>query len=152
MANVIISDMTRTTSVGGSDLIPIVQGGQSKSIEYKNINKYSTTEQVVGTWTNGKPLYRKTVTGTTTASSTEYTIQKSSISADLEDYCLIQGIVKTPNSQMWHNVPYYKEATDFANYFTGSGSGNLILQSGTIYGFGNFIMQVYYTKTTDSAS
>ena len=32
----------------------------------KNFNKYSTTEEVVGTWINGKPIYRKVVTLSTT--------------------------------------------------------------------------------------
>ena len=27
----------------------------------KNFNKYSTTEEVVGTWSDGKPLYRKVI-------------------------------------------------------------------------------------------
>lgn len=35
---------------------------EAYSCNYINgINKYSTTEQVIGTWINGKPLYRKTV-------------------------------------------------------------------------------------------
>ena len=32
----------------------------------KNFNKYSTTEEVVGTWIDGKPIYRKVVTLSTT--------------------------------------------------------------------------------------
>ena len=32
----------------------------------KNFNKYSTTEEVIGTWIDGKPIYRKVVTLSTT--------------------------------------------------------------------------------------
>ena len=50
---------------------------QAYSCDYVNsLNNYSTTEQVVGVWTNGKPLYRKLVTGvvpTTSASGTDVT-------------------------------------------------------------------------------
>ena len=40
----------------------IVTGIRDKvSDAEKNFNKYSTTEEVVGTWINGKPIYRKVI-------------------------------------------------------------------------------------------
>ena len=35
----------------------------------RNIESYSTTEQVIGTWTDGKPLYRKTFISTSPSAS-----------------------------------------------------------------------------------
>lgn len=55
-----ISELNLATTINGADLIPIVQNGETKSIAYEAFNKYSTTEQVVGTW-NNKPLYRKVI-------------------------------------------------------------------------------------------
>lgn len=36
--------------------------------EFSNKQIYSTEEQVIGTWTDGKPLYRKVINGTSTSS------------------------------------------------------------------------------------
>ena len=38
------------------------------------LEHYSTTETIVGTWTDGKPIYRKVLTGTLTTTSTNITI------------------------------------------------------------------------------
>ena len=35
-------------------------------VEYASPNDYSTSEKIVGTWVDGKPIYQKTITGTAT--------------------------------------------------------------------------------------
>ena len=56
-----ISELNQATIIGDEDLIPIVQDGETKSITYKDFNKYSTTEQIIGAWIDNKPLYRKVI-------------------------------------------------------------------------------------------
>ena len=58
-----ISELTTTTTINNSDLIPIVQNNETKSITKQDLvaDKYSTTEQVIGTWIDGKPIYRKVI-------------------------------------------------------------------------------------------
>lgn len=58
-----ISELTTTTTINDSDLIPIVQNDETKSITKQVLvaDKYSTTEQVIGTWIDNKPIYRKVI-------------------------------------------------------------------------------------------
>lgn len=71
-----ISELTPVITATDSDLIPIVQSGATSSItkgdlfdgvetKIENSSNYSTTEAVIGTWTNAdgteQPLYRKLV-------------------------------------------------------------------------------------------
>lgn len=64
-----ISELTQASTINDSDLIPIVQSDETKSITKEDLiadtkalidrnSTYSTTEQIVGTWIDGKPIYR----------------------------------------------------------------------------------------------
>lgn len=44
-----------------------------------NMNTYSTTETVVGTWADGKPIYRKTYNFTATSSTNTFSLSLSNI-------------------------------------------------------------------------
>lgn len=67
MSEIKVTEMTEATQINDNDLLMIVQNEKSKKVKLSTIKKqeYSTEEQVVGTWIDGKPLYRKVVTGTT---------------------------------------------------------------------------------------
>lgn len=58
-----ISELPSATSLTGTEEIPIVQTGTTKKATVQQISadNYSTSEHVVGTWIDGKPLYEKTV-------------------------------------------------------------------------------------------
>lgn len=58
-----ISELTQASTINDSDLIPIVQNNETKSITKQDLvaDKYSTTEQVIGTWIDNKPIYRKVI-------------------------------------------------------------------------------------------
>ena len=43
-----------------------------KDSSARSSQNYSTTEQVIGTWTNGKPVYRSVITYTLTVANTYY--------------------------------------------------------------------------------
>lgn len=159
MANIKISNMTRATSVGGSDLLPIVQGGESKSIEYKNINKYSTSEQVAGTWIDGKPLYEITYQLTCpTTNSGEVTQDITNLNLEtLTDIC---GASKYLNND--GVTKYYRpfENTYAYNSQLGNYSGAWIKDNTLYFRYSGFTailsltayITIRYTKTTDSAS
>lgn len=61
-----ISELTSATSLTGTEEIPIVQTGTTKKATVGQIKSenYSTSEQVVGTWIDGKPLYEKAISFT----------------------------------------------------------------------------------------
>lgn len=63
MLDIKVSEMTEATEVNDDDLLMIVQNDVSKKAKIKNANKqiYSTEEARIGTWIDGKPLYKKTV-------------------------------------------------------------------------------------------
>lgn len=109
---------------------------------------YSTTEQVIGTWIDGKPLYQKCFTGTLTSSERIATILESDISSDLDKICYLGGIVEE-SSVSGHPIPYWKGSNDYANAFiTGVGS-DILVECGSQHGYGDFVLTVKYTKTTD---
>lgn len=64
-----ISDLTSAASLTGAEEVPIVQTGTTKKTTVGDIQKnanYSTTEQVVGTWIDGKTVYQKVIENTVT--------------------------------------------------------------------------------------
>jgi len=74
MSNIKISEMPSATSLDGTELVPIVQNGVSKKVTKQILtnNNYSTSEQVVGTWIDGKPIYRKTIPLTNLPTANNY--------------------------------------------------------------------------------
>lgn len=85
MANIKISELDELVNVADNDYLPIVDTSENEtkkvaiqrivvnaqtesdtnvySCNYvNNLNTYSTEEKRVGTWIDGKPLYRKTIT------------------------------------------------------------------------------------------
>ena len=58
----IVGDLAQLNTTNKSNLVNSIN-------EVNNKFNYSTEEQVIGKWTNGKPLYRKTITFTSTISA-----------------------------------------------------------------------------------
>lgn len=56
----------------------------------KNFNKYSTTEEVVGTWIDGKPIYRKTFDNISVTSS-EYSVVPIATGLTIDNLINISG-------------------------------------------------------------
>ena len=71
MADIKVSEMPQATDMNPEDLIMLIQGGGNKKANMQllqeSVNKYSTDEQIIGTWIDGKPLYRKVIEGTLSA-------------------------------------------------------------------------------------
>lgn len=57
-----ISELNAATAILGTELVPVVQGGETKKVAVQDLigNSYSTDETLTGgTWIDGKPIYRK---------------------------------------------------------------------------------------------
>ena len=100
---------------------------------------YSTDEQVIGTWIDGKPLYRRTITGL-------------SISMDADNWIYYEGISDVDNLVNLH--AYYNGANGFltcviAEYQRSTNHG--VMMSGISSAFNRTInvITIEYTKTTD---
>ena len=105
-------------------------------------NNYSTEEQRIGTWIDGKPVYQKTYSGTTSGPQTildnnmgeiEFIVNKS--------ICLI-------NDSYLVSDGYYG-STDNYLAMVRAPNGNLILSYASYYANKRYIATVQYTKTTD---
>lgn len=56
-----ISEMVETETLNEDDLLSVVSEGINKKIKYKHFassNKYMLGEQIIGTWIDGRPIYR----------------------------------------------------------------------------------------------
>lgn len=122
--------------------------------EEHNKQVYSTEEQVIGTWIDGKPLYRKVLTLDTPAPGATSHIYYNN--PNVKEICSIQGTIyrKDRNigipigsrpSSNWHT--FFEDV--YANY---EGKMLIIITMGSLWteaNFGGLHVIVEYTKTTD---
>lgn len=105
-------------------------------------SNYSTEEQVVGTWIDGKPIYKKVYS--INVSGTSYNRDISSLNIDnlIKINGISQGNPRTMN--------YYSSSTDNLRVFI-TGDNKLYISSGETYPTKPFttIVILEYTKTTD---
>ena len=110
----------------------------------KNLYEYSTTEKIVGTWVDGKPVYQKTFTGTgTSTSSTYYTVGQTTT--------LLPNIEKVVNSTAYASYAGYLDYNTRLSIDIASAS-NLLRIGQTIGDASNtfdYIITIQYTKTID---
>lgn len=111
-------------------------------------HKYSTTEQVVGEWINGKPIYERVVVVTENFDSN--TVIDVSIDELIDFYGIRVGI--SSGGTLYSTGSYYSEANDYFTAYGGKNSlgklycramgSNLAILTKVTYFF-------RYTKTTD---
>lgn len=132
----------------------VAQDGGGSSLEV-----YDGEERVIGTWINGRPLYRRAVSFTVpngNAGTWADCSQYLSID-DLENIISLTGTVKN-KAKRWSPVPYYDTTSNVQIAYSGPGDA-LISGNGLAY-FGNnssfyaipIIVVVEYTKTTDQVT
>ena len=107
---------------------------------------YSTDETVVGTWTDGKPLYRKSfiVKGITAVS---YTHNLADLNMDMCLFDFSHSVFK----QGVYSLPFgvYGSNTDYNRVFF-QNNNDIVFQFGPIYTMSkDLYFTIEYTKTTD---
>lgn len=130
---------------GGASLSNVYGTSQSNGYTQEYINglgTYSTTEQRIGTWIDGKPLYRKTFYLTSNLSSPldiQHGIQNVS-------YMKVEGHLTTSTTS---TPPFYATSIDYFRVFRNQ---NLLsARYGTGITASSITFIVEYTKTTDTA-
>ena len=84
--NTPIIEFTATIAASGRDVLIYITIRYTKttdsanSFNYANMNEYSTSEKIVGTWVDGSNLYQRTFTGTTSSNKTDLNITSFSSS------------------------------------------------------------------------
>lgn len=106
------------------------------------LDVYSTTEQVVGTWIDGSTVYEQTIeitsySGTTTSISIE----------NLEKLVDVKGYGIYNNSQCM-TLPYYYNSNDYVRMYTQP--GYLKVEAGSVYrsDYTKTIVTIRYTKSS----
>lgn len=144
-------NVTITTGADGTVTISSTGGGGSGGGEI-----YSTEEQVIGTWINGKQIYRKAILGTVPSESTSRfstIIEKNNISPDLELGINAWGIYKGPSVTARFPTPEVSGDNTYVaiHYVTGSNDIEIKCKMTSMVGKDVWII-AEYTKTTDPAT
>ena len=120
-------------------------------IKYDAKQSYSTEEQIVGTWIDGKPLYRKVILKDTLSSGS---INLGIDNVDFFKVTDFQFTRKTQSGGIVNNTSaYWYSANDYVQYFYMKNGIFFTFSNGyTENSFSNFVIVCEYTKTTDAAT
>lgn len=131
-------------------------GSSSEGDSGESLDVYSTEEQRIGTWINGKPLYRIVIKATTPAASSENTsTEVASYSANVEEVVRCNAIITSGTGQKTI-APYYYTNVDRAwvgynpsNYTNVQFKNTVRMMVGTALVSKPTTIILEYTKTTD---
>lgn len=132
-------------AASGSD-----SGGSSEEV-------YSTEETRIGTWVNGQPIYRKTMTAVLPSSITNGTsVQLANWPLNMDLLVHGYGSITTTNSQELP-LPFFSSDVNYAFVFYNKAdhaSAPNSLRCTTVSGFSSCRLRytLEYTKTTDAAT
>lgn len=110
---------------------------------------YSTEEQVVGTWIDGKPIYRKIVQFTIGAINTA---NQHSLGLTAETIVGWKGYFKNNDNQYWPIDNFYTDSNGTNGIWVFVDAKNGILYEQHNYSYPNgkkAFITIDYTKTTD---
>ena len=111
---------------------------------------YSTSEQRIGTWIDGKPIYRKVITGTVSSATEDVSSGISNLDLIIDVKCIFSGTnairpnpftygSNTSTSNWYSGWTYYKDDNEF----------RFELGSSFLAASNNYTLIIEYTKTTD---
>lgn len=111
----------------------------------KDALSYSTSEVRIGTWIDGKPLYRKVVTGDiATTSKTLASINS------MDKLISLTGMLNVPSGYKT-KIPEYTNSTNFCALVLDTQNSPLITIPSN-FANSTFVIIEEYTKTTDTAT
>lgn len=140
-----ISELNLATTINSADLIPIVQSGETKAIVYKDILKYSTTEQVIGTWIDNKPIYRKVIECGALPNASNKDVAHNIQNLGVTIKC--NGMAVRTSDSRALTIP---DSTPSAEIVCGVANTNVyITTQNDRSSFNNSFLILEYTKTTD---
>lgn len=117
---------------------------------------YSTEETRIGTWIDGKPIYRIAINATTPASAgTDASVEVASYSANVEEVIRLSAIITSKTGQKI-TAPYYRTNDERAwiaynppNYTNVQNKNSVRMMVGTAIVSLPITIILEYTKTTD---
>lgn len=148
----IFTNATELAKIGEQNGVPTYDG-QIISLptvhNFDKANLYSTTEQVVGKWSDGRPLYQMTFSGTSSSSS--------GVSVTLGSISSYNRIIKCFGSinlgnNLWAEIPYTQDGTTGLCLPYVNGNSVQVQAKESLYLSKPVIVTVQYTKSTDAAN
>lgn len=116
-------------------------------INHLLLNSYSTTEQRIGTYTDGKPIYRKVVSGNFSAhpAGTNWNEPHTNVVSNLET---IVNMTAIKNNQ--YSILYNKNmSNDYFMITYREGNGFTFAGNQATTPSDEYVVTLEYTKTTD---
>lgn len=117
-----------------------------QAVEIGTESDYSTSETVVGTWIDGKPLYQKTLTGTSATGMSTINISDLHIDTPVS---LDASMKYSGNGNYIMGGNWKGSEQDYIQFYITSDKTQLCLISGSVAIFGDYAITLRYTKTTD---
>lgn len=117
----------------------------------KSEEVYSTEEQIIGTWIDGKPLYRKVISSTLPKVTTETVAvtKKIAIDADIKTGFIEKAFYYDNKDNQIVPIPFILAGGQVIKAYMGL-NGSVMLSSNTTYTNEQLVtIIVCYTKTTD---
>lgn len=116
--------------------------------EKASFTTYSTSEQAVGTWTDGKPLYRKVIPFSQSVASGANALSTDVSSLNVDKAIKMDFNLSTTTGNSTFSQNYYMSTTNYIVVFYRSGTIQLRVNFGGADTLSGSII-FYYTKTTD---
>lgn len=130
-------------SVNGRTVVDVEGGGN-----YYLNTLYSTEEKKIGYWTDGKPLYQKTIDCGALPNNTTKTIAHNISNIDYS--VIIRGSAKNPNNGIEIPLPYvYGNTRCLQTYINDTNIVLISTENMSVYT--KSYVTIQYTKTTDTA-
>ena len=133
---------TKTTDLPGSGVIP----EDPQFVMTSDI--YSEEEQVVGRWTDGKPLYQKTITISSVSCDSSWHEVAHNIS-DIDTIGSVEGVVIDSNGVAFYPANTYRP-TYTIGVVIGADKTKIQYINNWLGSASNLIITIKYTKTTDA--
>lgn len=107
------------------------------------LDVYSTTEQRIGTWIDGKPLYRKVLSGDTIPADGATLLSNVA-------YCVkVYGMTLYDPQSVWFDFPYYDPVNTKTQRVDFNPTSHEVHYLGTRTDVSKYCYVAIYTKTTD---
>lgn len=126
----------------------VYSGGSDKLIGLGDC--YSTTEKVVGCWTDGKPLYQKTIHITSLPSTTGVFVYYNHNISNLENLAVAKGVLNFNNGN-FSILPYVSSSAVNAQIGFNVTDTSIGIMVGSNRSSVSADVTLKYTKTTDTA-
>lgn len=158
-----ISELPETSELTTGNVIPVVQDNETQKIQINNIikntesesttqsyscnyinnmNTYSTTEKKIGTWIDGKPLYRKVIDFGALPNASEKSVAHNI--SNIDKFVKIEGVCRGPSFSF--TLPHITDTYFISINVTKT---EITIITDVDRSAWNGIVFLEYTKTTD---